>query len=69
MTSIHKKRGRMSKHMLWHPPVVVKDLKAIDIQHTNYSVFPMQHWVVVFHLSDAVDAADDPAEKPFIESL
>lgn len=52
-----------------HQPVVVKDLKAVDIQHPDDGVFPMQHWVVVFNLDDAVDAAHDPAEEPLIEGL
>lgn len=52
-----------------HQPVVVKDLKAVDIQHTNDCVFPMKHWVVVFHRNDTVDAANNPAKKPLVEGL
>lgn len=55
--------------MLWHTPVVVKDLEAVDIQHADDGVLPVQHRVVVFHFYDAVDAADDPAEEPLVESL
>lgn len=52
-----------------HPPVVVKDLKAVDIQHANDGVLAMKQRVVVFDLDDTVDAADDPAEQSFIQSL
>lgn len=52
-----------------HAPVVVKDLKTIDVQHANDGVLPVQHRVVVFHLDHAVDATDDPSEKPLVESL
>lgn len=50
-------------------PVVVKDLKAVDIQHTDDCVFPMKQRVVVFNFNDSVDVTYDPAEKSLILSL
>lgn len=50
-------------------PVVVKDLKAVDVQHADDRVLAMKQWVVVLHLDNAVDAAHDPAEEALVESL
>ena len=64
-TSCQARTGQKSPHS----PVVVEDLEAIDVQNANHGVFPMKHWVVVFHLDHTVDTAYDPAEQPLIESL
>lgn len=47
-------------------PVVVKDLKAINVQHANDGVFPMKQWVVVFHFNDIIDATYNPAKKSLV---
>lgn len=52
-----------------HGPVVVKDLKTIDVQHADDGVLAVEHRVVVFHLDHTVDATDDPSKKSLVESL
>ncbi len=44
----------------WHWPVVIKDLKAIDVQHTYNSVFAMQSRIVVLHFNHAIDTTHYP---------
>lgn len=57
------------KSNLENRPVVVKDLKAVDVQHANDRVLAMTQWVVVFNLDNTVDPAHDPAEQALVESL
>lgn len=50
-------------------PVVVKDFKAVDIQYTNNSVFPMNRGVIVLDLNDVIDASYNPTKKTFVYCL
>lgn len=50
-------------------PVVLKDLKAIDVQNSNDRVFPMNPGIIVFHLNDIIDSSNNPTEKPLINGL
>lgn len=50
-------------------PVVVKDFKAVDIQYTNNSVFPMNRGVIVLDLNDVIDASYYPTKKTFVYCL
>lgn len=61
--------SKSEKSNLGNRPVVVKDLKAVDVQHANDRVLAMTQWVVVFNLDNTVDPAHDPAEQAFVESL
>lgn len=50
-------------------PVVFKDFKAVDIQYTNNSVFPMDRGVIVLDLDDVIDASYNPTKKTFVYCL
>lgn len=50
-------------------PVVVKDFKAVDIQYTNNSVFPMDRGVIVLDLDNVIDASYNPTKKAFVYCL
>lgn len=60
---------KCEKSNLENRPVVVKDLKAVDVQHADDRVLAMTQWVVVFNLDNTVDPAHDPAEQALVESL
>lgn len=57
----------MVKHM--HSPVILKDLKPIDVQDSNDCVLPMNPGVIVFNLNDIIDSSHNPTEKPLINGL
>lgn len=50
-------------------PVVLEDLKAVDVQHPDHRVLAVHSGVVVLHLDDVVDAAHDPAEQTLVHGL
>lgn len=50
-------------------PIVFKDFKAVDIQYTNNSVFPMDRGVIVLDLDDVIDASYNPTKKTFVYCL
>lgn len=50
-------------------PVVFKDFKAVDIQYTNNSVFPMDRGVIVLDFDDVIDASYNPTKKTFVYCL
>lgn len=50
-------------------PVIVKYLKAIDIQDPNHCVLAMHCGVVVLHLDDIVDVCHNPAEQTLVNGL
>lgn len=50
-------------------PVVLKNLKTIDVQHPDNGVLPMDPGVVVFHLDDVIDPSHNPAEQTLVHGL
>lgn len=50
-------------------PVVLEDLKAVDVQHPDHRVLAVHSGVVVLHLDDVVDPAHDPAEQTLVHGL
>lgn len=50
-------------------PVIVKYLKAIDVQDPNDCVLAMHCGVVVLHLDDIVDVCHNPAEETLVNGL
>lgn len=50
-------------------PVIVKYLKAINIQDPNDCVLAMHCGVVVLHLDDIVDVCHNPAEETLVNGL
>lgn len=50
-------------------PVVLENLKAVDVQHPDHRVLAVHYGVVVLHLDDVVDAAHDPAEQTLVHGL
>lgn len=50
-------------------PVVLENLKTIDVQHPDDCVLPVDSGVIVFHLNDVIDSSHNPAEQTLIHGL
>lgn len=50
-------------------PVVLENLKTVDVQHPDNCVLPMDSGIVVFHLNDVIDPSHNPAEQTLIHGL
>lgn len=50
-------------------PVVLENLKSIDVQNPDDSVFPVDFGVIVPHLNDVINATHNPAEQALIHGL
>lgn len=56
-------------YILSFEPVVLENLKAIDVQHPDDGVLPVDSGIVVFHLNDVIDPPHNPAEQALIHGL
>lgn len=65
----NKKINNRVLSLLSSLPVIVKDFKAIDIQDTDNSVFPMDGGIIVLDLDNIIDASNNPTKKAFIYCL
>lgn len=50
-------------------PVVLENLKSIDVQNPDDSVFPVDFGIIVPHLNDVINATHNPAEQALIHGL
>lgn len=50
-------------------PVVLENLKTIDVQHPDNCVLSMDPGVVVSHLDDVIDPSHNPAEQTLVHGL
>lgn len=57
------------EYLLSFKPVVLEDLKTIDVQHPDYRVLPVDSGVVVPHLDDVIDPSHNPAEQTLVHGL
>lgn len=57
------------EYLLSFKPVVLEDLKTIDVQHPDDRVLPVDSGVVVPHLDDVIDPSHNPAEQTLVHGL
>lgn len=50
-------------------PVILENLKTIDVQHSNDRVLPVHSGIIVFHLNNVINPAHYPAEQTLIHCL
>lgn len=50
-------------------PVVLENLKTVDVQHPDDGVLPMDSGIVVLHLDDVIDSSHNPAEQALVHGL
>lgn len=50
-------------------PVVLENLKTVDVQHPDHCVLPVNSGVIVFHLDYVIDTSHNPAEQTLVHGL
>lgn len=50
-------------------PVILENLKTIDVQHADNCVLPVDSGIIVFQLNDVIDPSHNPAEQALVHGL
>lgn len=57
------------EYLVPYKPVVLENLKTVDVQNPDNRVLPVNSGIIVFHLDYVIDTSHNPAEQTLIHGL